>query len=85
MHRVRSPIPYRHEHHVPLLRRVRCPVLSVRPETTTFALGDVAVLEAAIPRLSSVVVPNTTHMMHFEEPEAISHHIREFWANTEYL
>ncbi len=80
MHRVRSPIPYRHEHHIPLLRRILCPVLSVRPAMTMFQHDDVAALEAAIARLSTVVVPNTSHMMHFEEPEAISGHIREFWA-----
>ena len=82
MHRVRSPIPYRHQHHVPLLRRIVCPVLSLRPETTMFVADDVALLEAAIPRLTRRVVPNTTHMMHFEEPEAISAHIRQFWATT---
>lgn len=79
-HRTRSPIPYRHSHHVPLLRRISCPVLSVHPGAPTFIAEDTAILEAAIPNLERRVVPGTSHMMHLEEPEAIAAHIVEFWS-----
>lgn len=78
-HRTRSPIPYRHSHHVPLLRRIVCPVLAVRPDAPTFTAEDIAALESEIPNLQRRLVPGTTHMMHLEEPQAIATHIAEFW------
>jgi pimeloyl-ACP methyl ester carboxylesterase len=79
-HRTRSPIPYRHSHHIPLLRRIACPVLSVHPGAPTFIAEDTAILEAAIPNLERRVIAGTSHMMHLEEPEAIAAHIVEFWS-----
>lgn len=81
-HRVRSPIPYRHAHHVPLLRRIRCPVLSVRPSEAVFAAADVAALEGAVADLRTVTVEGAGHMVHLDQPALLSAHIREFWARA---
>lgn len=83
MHRARSPLPYRHAHHLPLLRRIACPVLALHPGTSSFSAEDVDLLEAAIPRLERAVVPGTSHVMHLEEPAAIAAHIVAFWSRIE--
>ena len=81
-HKTRSPVPYRHGHHVPLLRRITCPVLALHPSAGTFADDDIAVLEAAIPRFERATVPGTGHAMHQEAPALIAQAICAFWANN---
>ncbi|MSP54433.1 MAG: alpha/beta hydrolase [Myxococcales bacterium] len=82
VHRVRSPIPYRHAHHIPLLRRVHCPVLSLHPQWPVFDTADVALLEREIPDVRVETIPNTSHMMPLEEPASITARILAFWRAT---
>jgi pimeloyl-ACP methyl ester carboxylesterase len=77
-HRIRGAIPYRHAHHLPLLARIRCPVLTVLPGVPTFRPPDIAILEAAIPRLSRVTIGGTTHMIHLQAPDALASAIASF-------
>jgi pimeloyl-ACP methyl ester carboxylesterase len=83
MHRARSPLPYRHAHHLPLLHRIACPVLALHPGASTFSAIDVDLLESAVPGLDREVVPRTSHVMHLEEPAAIAAHIVAFWSRIE--
>lgn len=82
-HRVRSPVPYRHGHHAPLLRRIRCPVLAVRPGNPVFEAADVAALEGAVADLRVATVPGAGHMVHLDQPGALAGIIREFWADVD--
>lgn len=82
LHRARSPVPYRHGHHLPLLARIQAPVLALRPEFPVFAADDVAKLEAAVPTLTAVTIPGTGHSMHQEAPGMIAREIRSFWVAT---
>ncbi len=77
-HRIRSAIPYRHDHHLQFLRRIRCPVLAVHPEHSPFARSDVDLLESAIADLRVVTVPGAGHMVHFDAPAALAAAIRPF-------
>lgn len=81
-HRVRSPIPYRQAHHVPLLRRVVCPVLSLHPQWPVFDPADVELLEREIRDLRVDTIANTSHMMPLEEPGPIAARILAFWQAT---
>lgn len=79
-HRIRGAIPYRHVHHQALLARIRCPVLSVHPQHSPFAPADVSALESTIPDLRVVEIPDATHMVHLQAPEALATAIRSFFA-----
>lgn len=79
-HKIRGSIPYRHDHHIPMLERIRCPVLSIHPEHSPFRSEDVTTLERAIPSLRVVTVPAVGHMLHLEAPMAIASAITAFFA-----
>jgi pimeloyl-ACP methyl ester carboxylesterase len=78
-HKVRSPVPYRQAHHIPLLRRIACPVLSLHPQWPPFSPEDVALLEGEIRDLRVSVIPDTSHMMLLEESAEIAARILAFW------
>lgn len=80
-HKIRGSIPYRHDHHLPMLQRIRCPVLSIHPEFSPFRTEDVATLEAAIPSLRVLTIPAVGHMLHLEAPMAIASAITAFFAD----
>lgn len=77
-HRLRGALPYRQDQHLMLLRELRCPVLSVRPEHSPFADEDVRRLEAAIPDLRVVQVPGAGHMVHLEQGALVGDVIAAF-------
>lgn len=77
-HRIRGPIPYRHDNHAQFLRRIRCPVLAVHPEHSPFAAADVAHLESLVPGIRRVTVPGATHMVHLDAPAQLAAAIRPF-------
>ncbi|MSQ01011.1 MAG: alpha/beta hydrolase [Myxococcales bacterium] len=77
-HRLRSPVPYRHDHHIRFLRRIRCPVLSVHPQRSPFQDLDVAALEAQIAALQIIVIENCGHMVHLDAPARLSEGIVSF-------
>jgi pimeloyl-ACP methyl ester carboxylesterase len=77
-HKARAAVPYRQGHHIPLLERIRCPVLSVHPEHETFAEPDILRIEAAVHDLRRVTVPGTTHMVHLQEPAALARALGAF-------
>lgn len=79
-HRVRGAVPYRQSHHLPLLARIRCPVLAVHPGAPTFAPADLAHLEAAISDLRRVTIPDTTHMLHLQEPALLAAAVSAFFG-----
>lgn len=80
LHRIHSPIPYRHSHHRPLLARIACPTLVVHPGTPVFGAENVALLEGAIRDLRRVSIPGTGHMIHLQEPSALATIIADFFA-----
>ncbi len=77
-HRLRGPVPYRHDHHARFLRRIRCPVLSVHPEHSPFRDQDVAALEAEIAMVQIVVIANSGHMVHIDAPMRLTECIASF-------
>ncbi len=77
-HRIRGPIPYRHDNHAQFLRRIRCPVLAVHPEHSPFAAADVAHLESLVANIRRVTVPGATHMVHLDTPAQLAAAIRPF-------
>lgn len=77
-HRIRGPVPYRHDNHLQFLRRVVCPVLAVHPENSPFAPADVHLLESAIAKLRTVEVAGAGHMVHLDAPAALAAAIRPF-------
>lgn len=77
-HRLRSPVPYRQDHHARFLRRIRCPVMSVHPEHSPFHDHDVAALEREIAALQIVVIANSGHMVHLDAPERLTECIASF-------
>lgn len=79
-HRTRGAIPYRHAHHLPLLRRVTCPVLAVRPELSPFRDEDVAVLLAGLAQVEEQRIPGVGHMVPLQAPEALVACLRAFGA-----
>lgn len=81
-HRMRGAIPYRHDHHSQFLRRITCPVLSVRPEFTPFQDQNIAILEANIPQLQRVQIAGASHMVHLERPAELGAAISGFLAET---
>jgi pimeloyl-ACP methyl ester carboxylesterase len=82
-HRMRGPIPYRHDNHAQFLRRITCRVLSIRPEFTPFSVENCAALESCIPKLERRTIPGATHMVHLENPEAVAEAIRAHRTPTE--
>lgn len=79
-HRLRGPVPYRHDHHAHFLRRVRCPVLVVRPEHSPFADADVERLTGALPPHEVVRVPGAGHMVHLDAPAMLADALASFRA-----
>ena len=77
-HRIRGPIPYRHDNHAQFLRRIRCPALAVHPEHSPFAAADVATLESQVAGLVRVTIPGATHMVHLDAPSELAAAIRPF-------
>lgn len=77
-HRIRGPIPYRHDNHLQFLRAIRCPVLSVHPQRSPFAGEDVRTLEEVIQDLQVVEIPGAGHMVHLDAPEAVAEAVAAF-------
>lgn len=81
-HRMRGAIPYRHDHHGQFLRRITCPVLSVRPEFTPFQAQNISIVEANIPQMQHVQILGASHMVHLEKPSELSAAIASFLERT---
>ena len=79
-HRMRGAIPYRHDNHAQFLRRIKCPVLSIRPEFTPFDQENIRLLEHYLPQLQRAAIPGASHMVHLEKPAAVAAHLREFYT-----
>ncbi|MDP2308872.1 MAG: alpha/beta hydrolase [Pseudomonadota bacterium] len=77
-HLVRAAVPYRQDQHLRFLAAIRCPVLSVHPEHSLFAVADVAALEAAIPDLVVKEVLGAGHMTQLDAPRALAAHLTAF-------
>lgn len=77
-HRSRSAVPYRQDQHQRFLEAIRCPVLSIHPEHSPFAVEDVARVEACIPDLRLATVAGAGHMLPLDAPEAVASLIEEF-------
>ena len=79
-HRIRGAIPYRQANHQQLLRRIACPVLSVRPEHSPFMPADVGALESTITNLVTATIRGAGHMVHLDAPSELSAVIQDFLA-----
>lgn len=82
-HRTRGAIPYRHAHHLPLLRRVRCPVLAVRPELSPFRDEDVQALLAGLSSVEEARISGVGHMVPLQAPGVLATLLRAFGARIE--
>jgi pimeloyl-ACP methyl ester carboxylesterase len=71
-------VPYRQDQHQRFLEAIRCPVLSIHPEHSPFAVEDVARVEACIPDLRVATVAGAGHMLPLDAPEAVASLIEEF-------
>jgi pimeloyl-ACP methyl ester carboxylesterase len=77
-HRIRAAVPYRIANHQLFLRRIRCPVLAVRPEFSPFQPENVAALHGCIEQIQVATIPGASHMVHLDAPEALAAVLRPF-------
>jgi pimeloyl-ACP methyl ester carboxylesterase len=82
-HRLPNPVLYRRAEAEACWRSVAAPVLMVAGEDSSF-LGHGHPQDGAFdfdlpfPNASSVLIPGAGHMLHFEAPEALARHSRDF-------
>jgi pimeloyl-ACP methyl ester carboxylesterase len=82
-HRLPNPILYRRAEAEACWRRVEAPVLMVAGEDSAFLdrghpQDGAFDFDLPFPDVTSVLIPAAGHMLHFEAPEALARHTRDF-------